>query len=215
MKPQQNPRYPEDCRQAEADLKDNMPWLFAMRAEGVPWNNFYAYKLTELNDWCLANQPRVILELGSGWTTFVMSRYTADFGARLITVEENSEWRDQGVMPRIPEWARVEWFMSPTVVEGELIRYQYLPQSLPEIDLLYVDGPASDGKGKAVAGADAVRLIESGVQVKSILVDIRTSTVDYMRSRLQGYGFEPGGTYPWAKPEYLRPRRHHSWFWRK
>lgn len=212
-----NEKYQEACACAERDLPRNMPALCAIaKATKCQWYSFYAYKLTELHDWCLANQPRTILELGSGWTTLIMARYAAEFSSRLVTVEESKEWRETGPLSLLPDWARVEWHMSPRVIENKMVRYASLPQ-LDSIDLLYVDGPSSDCLGGSEhAGADAVRLVESGVAVKHMLVDIRNATVDYIRDSVgDRYGFEPGGTYKWSKPWYLRPMRHHSWFWRK
>jgi hypothetical protein len=205
LKPDISPRWLKDCEQAHKDLAQNLPAVFAAASKhsskdgGAQWAQHRSYQLAELQTWCEQRQPRVILELGSGWSTFVLSRYAAEFGARLVTVEENAEW------------AQVEWFISPTVVK-DTVRYQSLPE-LAEIDLLYVDGPASDFGGRPIPGDDA-NILAARCLVKHVLFDIRRSSVDLFRE-VPGYHFEPGGTYPWAKPEYLRPRRHHSWFWRK
>lgn len=213
-RPTRSPQWPADCQEAEKDLARNLPSLHALRKGGPPWYDFYSYKLTELHEWCLAHMPKVILELGSGYTTHVMARYAAEFGAKLVTVEENDQWRQNEVMKRLPDWAHVEWFPSPATVEGETIHYQRLPD-LPEIDLLYVDGPASDLCGRPLAGTDAVRLLQS-VKPKHVLFDIRHLSVEAFREATFGeYVFYCGGSYESLAPDYLRPRRHHSWFVRK
>jgi hypothetical protein len=171
-------------------------------------------QLTELQQWCRQNQPRVIVELGSGFTTIVMAAYAAEFrGKRLITVEEDDGWRE-AVCKDLPEWAQVEWFSAPRVVENGTVRYARLPD-LPEIDLLYVDGPNGEYCGKSMVCVDAIRLIESGVKVNNVLFDMRNISVAEFKGQVSGYGFEPGASIELSTPVYLRPFRHHSWFWRK
>ena len=171
-------------------------------------------QVLELQQWCRNNQPNTIVELGSGFTTLVMAAYAAEFrGKRLITVEEDDGWRD-AVKKDLPDWANVEWFSSPRVVENETVRYAELPRP-DEIDLLYVDGPNGEYLGKSRVCMDAIRLIESGVKVNNVLFDQRNISVQAFKTRIEGYGFESGASMESGTPIYLRPFRHHSWFWRK
>jgi hypothetical protein len=214
-RPTASPTWSADCHEAERDLAANLPSLFNLRKGGPNWYEFYSYKLTELHHWCLTHMPKVILELGSGYTTHVFARYAAEFRAKLVTVEENDKWRENEVMKRLPAWSNVEWHTSQSEVVGGAIHYASLPK-LTEIDLLYVDGPASDGKGQVgIGGDDAVRVLEL-VKPKHVLFDIRHSSVDLFKAAtFESYYFYPGGSYECRTPDYLRPRRHHSWFARK
>ena len=205
------------CIDAERSFPARHPTLDRLRKLSPDWQKSWAghrsLQLDDLDDWCVANQPRVILELGSGWTTVVLARYCAEFKGRLITVEENEGWRDKSVMPLMQEWCKIEWYMSPSTVENNTTFYRSLPPGLKDIDLLYVDGPAGYGP-KAYAAVDAVRLVQAGIRPRNILFDIRHDSVDVFKL-VEGYGFHPGISYPSPKPWYLRSCRHHSWFWRK
>lgn len=199
------------CKAAHDDLPRNLP-AFCVAFNGQKMPQHRAYQVTELHHWCLENQPRVILELGSGTTTFILARYATEFGARLVTIEENSAWRDT---IKLPDWAQVQWFMSPVFCKGKHIRYTHYPDDLPEIDLLYVDGPNTDVLGRPLTGTDAVHICRQSL-VKNILFDMRAVSVDYFRDEIgDEYGWEPGGSIELCRPWYLRPTRHHSWFWRK
>ena len=214
-KPVKSERWEKDCQAAENDLSKELPQihtlrhLIALEHGSCQWRGEYAYKLIELQEWCLKQQPRTILELGSGYTTVVLSRYARDFGARLVTVEEDQNWLSK-VQGWIPEWYRQEVYISASVRENGGIRYCSLPD-LDGIDLLYVDGPSV--VGPPTACLDAVVLAQR-TRVANLLYDMRHISVDAFRD-VPGYGFEPGGSYEWSCPEYLRARRHHSWFWRK
>lgn len=216
MKLEIHPHWASAVQQAEQDLKYNLPSVYALRQANPQhkWSQHRSLQVTELSRWCLANQPKVILELGSGWTTFVLARYAAEFRAiRFASVEEDEKWRD-AVAKLIPDWANIEWHVCPRVVENETVRYQSLPD-LAEIDLLYVDGPNGDYCGKSLTCVDAIRLIESGVKVNNVLFDIRNKSALEFRNKVSGYGWEPGASVELDCPAYLRPFRHHSWFWRK
>lgn len=214
-KPARSEQWAKDCQQAEAELARELPRMQDLRIRlskengSFQWRGEYAYKLIELHEWCLKQQPRTILELGSGYTTVVLSHYACEFGARLVTVEEDANWLKQ-VLSWIPEWEQQRVHIAATVRENGGIRYRSLPE-LEGIDLLYVDGPSVIGPPTACL--DAVELAQR-TRVSNVFFDIRHISVDAFRD-VPGYGFEPGGSYEWACPEYLRPRRHHSWFWRK
>lgn len=216
MKAERSSQWERDCQQAEAELGRELPYMLALRNRIVKdegncqWRGEYAYKLIELDRWCLHHQPRTIVELGAGFTTVVLSRYASEFRCRLITVEENREWLAK-VAGWIPEYYRHEALIVPQMRDGDGVRYQGLP-NVDSVDLLYVDGPAVHGPPKACL--DAVRLVQAGVVVRNLLFDMRRASVDAFRE-VEGYGFEPGGTYEWSCPDYIRPRRHHTWFWRK
>jgi predicted O-methyltransferase YrrM len=199
--------FAKDCRLI-ADLLARKPEL----KKHFPDHRYL--QLVELQHWCRNNQPQTIVELGSGFTTLVLSAYAAEFrGKRLITVEEDEGWLE-AVKKDVPEWATVEWFSTPRVVENETVRYAELPRP-GEIDLLYVDGPNGEYMGKSRACMDAIRLVESGVKVNNVLFDQRNFSVAEFKAKVTGYGFEPGASVELSTPVYLRPFRHHSWFWRK
>ena len=199
--------FPRDCRLI-ADLLQRKPEL----KRHFPDHRYL--QVVELQQWCRNNQPQTIVELGSGFTTFVLAAYAAEYrGKRVITVEEDDTWRD-AVEQDIPEWAIVEWFSAKRVVENETVRYAKLPK-LDEIDLLYVDGPNGEYMGKSRVCTDAIRLVQSGVKVNNLLFDQRNISVAQFKVAVEGYGFEPGASVELSTPIYLRPFRHHSWFWRK
>jgi hypothetical protein len=219
MKRERHPQWVQATEQARADFgKPNfLPWLTGIQSTIHPGSAHRYLQLLELDGWCLANRPNVILELGSGYSTLVIARYACEFrNIRHVAVEESAEYRDW-VIQNMPEWGKVQWHLSPVVTDetgGTMTRrYESLPD-LSEVDLLYVDGPNCDYMGKSLAGSDAVKLAESGVRPKHVLFDRRNDSVDLFRE-VEGYGFEAGGSYETNKPLYLRPLRHHSWFWRK
>lgn len=219
MKPERHPHWGNAILQAEADLARNMPTVWAARQKYPNWQPQWiqhrSLQITELAEWCYQHQPKVILELGSGWTTFVMARYACEFRSRLVAVEENNDWRTSGVLGDLPDWAHVNWWMSRVTGDNVTRHYEELPPDLPEIDLLYVDGPNCDAFGRSMIGSDAVRVVEAGARPKHVLFDMRHNAVDLFRERVEGYHWEPGGSYELSKPWYLRACRHHSWFWRK
>lgn len=202
--------------EAEQRLEKDQPAIFQARAKDPDWRKSWsqhrACQIAELEQWCLNNQPRTILELGSGWTTFKLARYACEFGATLHTVEENPDWQAKA-KAMLPDFCKVEWFTSRGYLENGTVQYRELPD-LKEIDLLYVDGPAGTYGGKDYPCSDAVRLVESGVLVKNVLFDMRHASVELFRE-VKGYGFELGGTCLSSVQWYLRPLRHHTWFWRK
>lgn len=211
-----HPHWEAALHQAKADFKNEVRLLhgFLERNPDIKWPLHRYYQIAELQSWCYSNQPAVVVELGSGYTTVILDCYAKEFvGKRIVSVEEDEAWRQHVATKIMPEWASVEWFVAPRIVEGNTVRYERLPD-LPEIDLLYVDGPNADYMGKSLGCLDAVRLVQAGVKVNNVLFDMRNDSVDLFRE-VAGYGFEPGGSYKWSRPAYLRPLRHHSWFWRR
>lgn len=206
----QNRQWEKDCLAAQADLARLMPSLHAAKQKSEHWRDWYEYKLIELDRFCYTHQPRVILELGSGWTTRILTRYSTEFSARLVTVEQSEEWRKETEA----RGGGQEWFMSPAVASGDRIRYANLPQ-LERIDLLYVDGPASSRGDREYTCEDAVLLAKS-TDVRHVLFDIRSESAQlFLNECGDRYHYEAGGTMPWTQPVYLRPRRHHSWFYKR
>jgi hypothetical protein len=78
----------------------------------------------------------------------------------------------------------------------------------PIADFYYVDGPfvkmtTNFPAGKAV-NLDVPKILESGHRPKAIVIDGRTDTIDYLRSRnlVAEYTFEP---------EFIYAYRHRNW----
>ena len=219
MKRTRHPLWQEYAEQADRDLAVRLPAVVATRQRDPNWRNYWpghrSLQLIELHEFCLQTMPKMILELGTGYTTFVMARYAVEFKAKLVSVEENMDWLQNHVAGMLPQWNTVSFWGSPVITDNGTRRYETMPSDLPEIDLLYVDGPNCDYMGKSLTGSDAVKLVQSGVRPKHILFDMRHASVDLFRSEVDGYCWEPGMSYEIARASYLRGTKHHSWFWRK
>ncbi|MBI1364512.1 MAG: hypothetical protein GC153_00960 [Alphaproteobacteria bacterium] len=118
--------------------------------------------LTVLND-ILINKRRLVVELGSGFSTAYIAKALGETGGSLISVESNAEWLDHvsaharrcGVADRITP---VHAPLKPHETGGDWYATDILAAALEgrEIDLLLVDGPVASSRAKRRARAPAV-----------------------------------------------------------
>jgi hypothetical protein len=160
---------------------------YPRKAIAPQWDDLHGiYLLT------MARKPRVILELGGGYSTFVFAHATreltlAGHDVALWSVDESQYWQNV-VRSRLPPillpYVRFS-FSEPHMIEvdGENVaRFDDLP--VESCNFLYVDGGLPDGHKRA-AGSDAYFLERNAPDDYAILVDGRLATCDFLKRKLR------------------------------
>lgn len=109
--------------------------------------------LAELARMIRAQQPKLVVELGSGLSTLVMaSALMRNGGGRLISIEHNEQW---AAMTRIAlqssgleRWVDVRIAPLQRQRLADAVVNWYAPEAfagLEDIEVLFVDGPPADG----------------------------------------------------------------------
>lgn len=210
--------YQQAYKEAEADLARAMPLMAALRDKHKDmWGWTYAWRLMELQEFLYRFQPKVIMELGCGFTTHVFARHVEEFGGTLTTVENLPQFAERTKKYLTPEQvAKTQWFLTNTETRGGVMGYSTLPK-LDRIDLLYVDGPNNTIGDRVYPTIDSPQLCKSG-HVEHVLFDWRHTSVDlFVRECGEKYEVEYGAVYQEHvdKPYYLRRCMHHTWARRK
>jgi hypothetical protein len=145
---------------------------------GASHQPFKGYDLQRILD---RQQPRYIVELGSGTTTAVFSDYVRRTQAKLVTFEHDAQWAQ---ITQLGLAAAGFGDNSPVRIvgtyEGDLKRGSGYVEPIPnEADFIYVDGPPTLVQdGCKQPNLDVVKLFDRGARPRCIVVDGRTETVD-------------------------------------
>jgi hypothetical protein len=146
----------------------------------------------------LQRRPAVLLELGGGYSTFVLAHAARELSRQQYPIEfhsvdESDHWQ-QVVKDRMPKellpFIRF-WRSDPKLTElnGEVVSvFASLPVNTA--NLVYVDGGLVPGNN---IGGDAVLLEPQAPQDYAVLVDNRKRTVAFLRRALANqYAVGPG-----------------------
>ena len=146
----------------------------------------------------MERKPAVVLELGGGYSTFVLAHAARTLRGKghevkFFSVDESDHWQ-RVVMNQMPKdlrpFVHFHW-SEPRVaeVEGERVSiFQSLP--VDSCDFLYVDGGHVPGVGSA---ADALLLERNAPSDYAIQIDGRKKTVAFLKRRLKlDYDVGPG-----------------------
>ena len=156
--------------------------------------------------------PLSILEFGSGISTGVFAAYARRSGARILTIEDSQVWLENtkkalGEMARLVE---LKWIPSRSK-RGDPGRCYYDFTGKEKFDMVFVDGPplTVDGKkdGSAI-NSNVIDMIESGLAPKTILIDERDATAQYIAARYSDL-YEP---FFREKKQHFLGYRYHSYF---
>lgn len=227
-------RYKFACAQAKNELRTYLPTVYAalerQRQAGGLSHDYSEFKLLELALWLERNQPKTIIELGSGATSAVFGNYAARTpGVRVLSVDESPDYssRARGYLDPVAA-AAVEFQHVERVVEEragvEVCRYrEHFLDSFAgaPIDLVYVDGPSNRSPRdptRLIPCVDSVRMLEMGHSVGHFLFDYRLSSVAYLCADPCGLAYDRHLHHlaiPAGEPWVIGPVRHHSWFQRR
>jgi hypothetical protein len=160
--------------------------------DGYPANAFRP-KYDELLGLYLAvvrRKPRVILELGGGYSTFVIAHavrelHAQNYEAMFYSVDQSDHWQ-QVVKNQLPKdllpFVRF-WRADPKLIEltGEAVSiYSSLP--VEAANMVFVDGGLVQGNK---IGADALLLERNAPEDYAILIDERRHTVAFLKRTLK------------------------------
>ena len=138
---------------AEARLAAIYPRFFARSSAAIDAHSL----LLVVND-AFINAKRTVVELGAGWSTFVLASVLKESGGRLVSVEHHERWRDL-IKARLAAEGLAE---TVELIHAPLANGWYDEAVLKDglkgrdIDLLLVDGPPAKGKGQGNARAPAL-----------------------------------------------------------
>lgn len=138
------------------------------------------YRLTR------ARRPELVLEFGSGWSTFVLAQALVDNGSgHLVSVEAEEAWASSNrrAMPRhLAERCSLLHCRPQVSTHGPIpvFVHEGVPDCVP--DLVYLDGPALFPAVRA--SADILRLERALRPGAAIVVDGRHDNVIFLASQL-------------------------------
>lgn len=200
------------------------PFIEATRERFGGLDPRVSWKLLELAQYLERLQPRVVVEFGTGLTTWVQARWAVASGARVHAIEESPEHIDF-VRDHLAASAGAVDFVHAASeridVDGDLsCRYQRQGLILGEVaavDLVYVDGPDNRATGHpgGLVCRDVIEMCQAGPLVREILFDLRLPTAHALARSPVGLrydhhwttGGDPFGAWPfWGE------RRYHTWF---
>lgn len=156
---------------------------------GTLFHSFQEYKLYELNEILHKENPKSILEFGSGTTTCIFAYYVKKTGANLTSVDESRKWLEHTkkiVTEIIGERAvNIQYIYAKKIWDGltnpKRAFYDYNFNS--KYDLIYIDGPSlriNNVRDKKVINSNIVEMIRKGYTPKIIVVDGRYATTRYI-----------------------------------
>lgn len=186
-------------------LPDCHAFVEARKQAGGLGDITYPAKLIELAYWLTENQPKTVLEIGSGATSIILRK-----APRYACLEEK-QWG--GTAERVLEDGRVRYRQTIPAAVSMLVEGGSL-------DLLYVDGPAnSNPDGGQYICTDARDLVEHQIRPKNILVDLRCTSVADMWPVLKQAGYKAHPS-PWTAQTFGLPwlcKKFwvHTWFYLK
>lgn len=142
--------------------------------------------LLSLYEWVRARKPNLIIEYGSGWSTYVIASALEQVGhGRLLSIEAQKSWADLNTkyMPsQLRDVCEIRY--SPVAVRqigGHAVYvHAEVPPDCP--DLIYVDGPSCSPPVVA-ASADALMYEERLKPGAEIIIDGRHSTVLFLQQQ--------------------------------
>lgn len=158
------------------------------------------------------HRPRHVIELGSGQSTAAFAAYAKRHGATLVSFEQSLKWQElSNSAARMVGGDEPVVISEVKVVEGFGGRYR---KDIPDAtDFVYVDGPAIHMKADHPAGkaayTDVYDALSRGADIKVIVIDGRTDTVDYLlgHPRISEYVFYPEFIYAHRKGHWLQALR--------
>lgn len=139
-------------------------------------------------------KPKCVLELGSGASTAMFAHHLQD-AKRLLTIEESADWihHTKHALENLANFVNWQLVESCRTRRDDQPVISYQLQFLPEVDFVYVDGPANacppdaellfrekalqyDPKGR-LANIDVENLWQHNIFPRVIVIDGRRSTV--------------------------------------
>ena len=143
------------------------------------------YKLAQLSRLLKHYNPSSILELGSGSSTGILGDYSREFGAQVISVEENLHWVNNtiSVLTALNCEEYVKVIHCDARVSEDYLTAEYLDLPYKNCDFLIVDGPSLTKNG--YTRRHAVCMDATRINAKVIVVDMRKATVDYLAKHMK------------------------------
>lgn len=161
------------------------------RASGGLTSPYQYYKLYSLNNFLYKYKPVSILELGSGASTAIFTKYILSEGGHLYSVDENKIWLNNSI--NIANISDRKNFTFKTlrpkleVING-VPAVNYGLKSDEQFDLVFVDGPSLKFdriNNKNAVNADVLKLVDINPP-RFIIVDGRFQTVNFLKQYLKG-----------------------------
>ncbi|CCH49917.1 O-methyltransferase [Pseudodesulfovibrio piezophilus] len=154
---------------------------------------FQEYKLYHLKQLLWSCRPSSILELGSGSTTPVFAEYVRSAGKECVmtSVDESEKWLEHAKKIAWENSAlesAAEFIVAPSICEDMRqppeVKYDFTAKK--EYDFVFIDGPSllvNGEKNKTAVNTNIFDLLQTQSPA-TIVVDIRESTVNALKSRL-------------------------------
>ena len=162
------------------------------RSGGGLKHEFQLYKLWELQKYLSKYKPKKILELGSGSSTFIFSKYSASSNNQKINVtsyDESSHWIENTkclISDYLHDGITLKQADRSLGFDGEFTTVSYETDIEGPYDFVLIDGPSQKINGmrrKDSVNTDVLSVVPAP---EVILVDGRESTFAYLADKLKG-----------------------------